>query len=401
MSNPLAVAAVTATLAQLMGRVIEDPTLSGAGVSIGPPDAVVRTSKDRQINLFLYGVGPNPAWRNADLPFRNGDGRGVGQPVLALDLHYLVTGYGHGDDELDAQHLLAHAMSLIQDNAVLTPDQIRAAQAAEPAIALSDLADQRDLVRLTPLPLSMEDLSKLWGMFPSTNYRLSVAFQASVVLVERRRPAVVAPPPRRATLTVLPFQAPSVDAVVPQVLAPGGRLAILGRHLRADTVEVDFGPHIAVPDVVTEGRVEAALPAGLLAGVNTVQVRQQLDMGTPPVPHPGFASNIVAFVLAPGVTTPDPVTVARGGVLTLAFVPPAARTQRVSALVGGTELVAVIPAGTGLVSSAGFRVPADTPIGDHLLRLRVDGAESALRVDDAPASPTFGHYVGPVVTVTA
>ena len=48
----------------------------------------------------------------------------------------------------------------------------------------SDLAEQVDLVRFTPLPLSLEELSKLWSTFFQAPYRLSVTYQASVVLLD-------------------------------------------------------------------------------------------------------------------------------------------------------------------------------------------------------------------------
>jgi hypothetical protein len=48
-----------------------------------------------------------------------------------------------------------------------------------------------------------------------------------------------------------------------------------------------------------------------------------------------------------------------------------------------------------------FRIPADFPTGSHLLRVQVDGAESALEVDEIVGSATFGQYVGPKIQVTA
>jgi hypothetical protein len=399
-SNPLAIAAVTATFSQILGRVIEEPTLSGATVSMGPPDAVSRASKDRQLNLFLYGISPNAAWRNMDLPFRGSNGDGVNQPVLTVDLHYLVTAYGQGDDEVDSEHLLARAMSLVHDNSILTPDQIRAAQVALPAVAQSDLANQTDLVRISPQALSLEEVSKLWGMFQTTNFRTSVAYEAAPVLIERSRPAKIATPVRIATLTVLPIRRPVIDTVTPQVAEPGQQVSISGRHLLADHVEARFGAFVRSPDQGSDTRVAVTLPAALPAGVNTVQIVQRVDLGSPPAPHRGFESNIIPFVLRPQLTTPSPSTVAQGSVLTLAFEPTVGPNQRLSALIGDQEILANRPSPPAPASSADFPIPSETPTGDHLLRVRVDGAESPLQVAEDPASPTFGQYVGPIVTVT-
>ena len=45
------------------------------------------------MNVYLYRVSPNPAWRNQDLPTR-ARGPIVDRPLTAIDLHYLLTFYG-------------------------------------------------------------------------------------------------------------------------------------------------------------------------------------------------------------------------------------------------------------------------------------------------------------------
>ncbi len=401
MSNPFAIAAVTATLGQLVGRVTEEPTLTGTGVSMRPLDRA-RTSADtgRQLNLFLYQITSNPGWREMDLPTRNSNGELVQRPVLSLNLHYLLTAYGQNDDDVDAHHLLAHAMILIHDQPILTRDQIRAALNAQPSVAQSDLADQVELVKLVPEVMNVEETSKLWSAF-MTNFRLSVAYQASVVLIERLTPTKIAQPVRAANLYVLPFRQPVIDAVSPQVAAPGGQLTIQGRNLKGDVVQVRFGPVTAAPGSLSDTLLTVTLPATLSAGVNTVQVSQDLNLGTPPAPHRGFDSNVAAFILAPQITSPSPMNTSRGGTLALTFNPPVARTQRVSLLVGDREII--LPArspGSVPVNTLNFPIPTDIPTGTNLVRLRVDGAESPLTVDTNPASATFNQYIAPVVTIT-
>jgi hypothetical protein len=402
MSNPLAIAAVTATFSQLLQQVIEEPTMAGATVTTGAPDMARADGTGRQLNLFLYQVTPSAALRNMDLPFRSGDGDLTGRPVLALGLHYLLTAYGQNDAELDAHHLLAQAMSLVHDQGVLGREQIRAAIGAEPAVAQSDLADQVELVKLCPQVLSVDEISRLWTMYQTTNYRLSVGYEASVVLIERVRPVRSPLPVRAANLYVVPFRRPVIEAVEPQIALPGQTLRVTGRNLAADTVHLRLGATLAAPSAVTGQRIDLPLPAGLPAGVTTVQVVHELHLGTPPAPHRGFESNLGAFVLAPRVTTSMPVTVARGHPLALAFKPPVGREQRVSILLGDQEVLAPARApGSDPVATLQFPIPSTFPAGTFLLRLRVDGAESRLQVGDDPASTTFGQYTGPKVTVTS
>lgn len=401
MSNPLAIAAVTATFAQLLGRVIEDSALSGATVTTVPPDVAETASTDRRLNLFLYQVTPDAAMRNEQLPVRRSDGRLRQPPIVALTLRYLVTAFGDNNDQLDAHHLLAHAMSLVNDEPVLSPAAIKAAIAAETRIAGSDLPDQVELVRLCPEPMSIDELSKFWGMFQDTHYRLSVAYDASVVLIERPHPTTSAPPVLRPDVHVLPLRRPLIDAVRPPIVAAGGTLSVAGRNLLADDVVVLVGGAPVTPDSLTDRLIGLTVPVDRKAGLMSVQVNHRLAIGQPPAPHRGFESNVAAFILAPRLTAPIPTSVARGAGLSLAFQPAVSRTQRLSALIGDREIV-IPPATVGdtPVTAMTFPAPADLPTGTFLLRLRVDGAESLLEVDLNPASPTFDQFVGPNITVT-
>ena len=129
MSSPLAIATVTAVLKDLLNDGLVNSDLSA---SVGTRHRVARcrptgsppaTQEPSQLNLFLYQVTPNPGWRNADLPSRDGGGARVTSPPLALDLHYLLTAYGA--DDLDAEILLGYAMQLLHERPVLTAALIR------------------------------------------------------------------------------------------------------------------------------------------------------------------------------------------------------------------------------------------------------------------------------------
>lgn len=401
MSNPLAVAAVTATFAQLLGRVTEEPTLSGASVTTDPPDRAVAAAASRRLNLFLYGVSPSGALRNMDLPVRRHDGKLVEAPTAALELRYLVTAFGQNDDELDGQHLLAYAMSLVNDEPVLTPAAIESAKTAESRIAGSDLADQVQLVRLCPESLSIDDLSKLWAMFQDTHYRLSVAYQASVVLIERRRAVTSAPPVHRSNVYVVPLRVPVIDSVSPVRVPPRGTLVITGRNLGAAFMEVHLAGAAVPTTTATDRRIELSVPHTLKPGMTAVRVLHPMAMGSPPTPHRGFESNVVAFVAVPAITTAMPLSVARGSSLSVDFEPSVTRPQRLSLLIGDRELtVPPEDIGSAPIASMSFPVPGDFPTGTFLVRLRVNDAESLLEVDDNPGSPTFDQFVGPKVKVT-
>ena len=189
MSNELAIAAVTATLHNLILNVSQNTGLSGASITTKPPDKA-RDEAINQINLFLYQVLPNAAWRNMDIPQRVKSGE-TSMPPLALNLYYMVTAYGDGDNDVFGHLLLGHAMRILYDNSVLGPDEIKTALASAPYNLggdNSELQNQVERVRITFQPLSVEEIFRLWSGF-LTQYRVSVAYEVAVVLIESKQTA--------------------------------------------------------------------------------------------------------------------------------------------------------------------------------------------------------------------
>jgi hypothetical protein len=172
MSNSLAIAAVTATVRSLLDRGLS-ADLPGTKVTVSPPDKARDNFSGHQVNLFLYHTMPNAAWRNTGLPAT------AGQPPLALNLYYLLSAYGQDEDEADpASHrLLGQAMRILHDHPVLDPADIRE------ALPGNDLHRQAERVCISLQPLALEELVKLWTCF-QTPYRVSVSYEASVVLID-------------------------------------------------------------------------------------------------------------------------------------------------------------------------------------------------------------------------
>ena len=87
MSNHLAIATVTTGLLRyLQGAVGAD--VGNATVTAVRPDGPNAGLPQVGVNIFLYQVTPNTAWRNHDLPTRRGDGSLTQRPQIALDLHF-------------------------------------------------------------------------------------------------------------------------------------------------------------------------------------------------------------------------------------------------------------------------------------------------------------------------
>jgi hypothetical protein len=427
MSNHLAIAAVTATLGSLLTKATS--VVTGAEVSNLRPGSTTPAMPTVGINLYLFQVTPNPSWRNVDLPARDSGGRPFQRPTAALDLHYLLSFLGD-ETQLEPQRLLGAAVATLHANPVLSREAIQrvidAAVAADPNAFLgrSDLTEQVDLVRLTPLGFSLDELSKLWSVFFQTPYMLSVAYVASVALVEEQITPQRGLPVRSRGLLVLPINQPVLERVIAQSgedqpILTGSAVILEGKRLKGDTTRVLFGETEVTPnpDNVTDTEISLTLPAGLKAGVLGAQVAHQLMLGDPAAEHRGTVSNVAAFVLHPQIKQPGGVyditfsnrAVATdgtlSGTLTIKLNPDVGKTQRVTLLLNEFQ-----PAGSPSVYS--FKAQPRTVDGDtvafsitgiqahtYLVRVQVDGAESALETDNNQASLTYQMYIAPTVAI--
>jgi len=427
-STALAIAGVSAVLRDLLinGLIDQDlvPALGDVTVTAIAPDRVRPADENgpSQLNVFLYRATPNTGWSNVGNPAFDARGTAIGNPPLALDLHYLITAFG--SEDYHSEILLGYAVQLLHEHPVLTRDAIRTALAPPSqapgggglpehlrVLSTTGLADQVEQIKIVPEILDVEAISKLWAAF-QTNYRPTAAYQVSVVLIERHRSTRQALPVTRRNLMARQLGRPVIESLDPQFLSAGGVLTVEGFGLRAVPIAIRFDEFTTAPDSVTDTRIEVTLPPGLLAGIRTVQVLHDLDFETPNEPHLGFQSNAAAFTLRPGITlgVPQNVTALGGGFfsadLDVTFNPEVGRDQRVTLVFNETPPPVGQPA-AGFSFAAPQRLPTDpdtqptltVPIdriraGTYLLRAQVGAAESELQVN-----MVTGEFIGPTVTI--
>lgn len=413
MSADLAIATATAALGQMLQEAV-GAVLPAAKVTKARPAAGGSGLPAVGVNVFLYQVGPNPTARSLDTPTRDAAGNTRLKPVTGVNLHYLLSFYG--DDLLmEPQRLLGVVISTLHSRPLLTRKLIRDT-IANPQLGFlagSALAEQAELVRLTPEPLTLDELSKLWSVFFQTPYSLSVAYQGSVVMVESDETPSPALPVRTRNLYVVPINRPRIERAVaaanPQAsIVTGSVLAITGDNLLGKTTVVRVGGVVIAPDKSEPSRIEltlpAALPTELRAGALGVIVEHPVDMGTPPVAHTGLSSNVAPLILHPRVTAPSVSSVSgtgtdpRNATVTAPVSPTVGARQRVELLLNETTDVAAKAYAFAAAERVADTDSLDIPVtavkaGTYLVRLQVDGAASPLDLD--PASPTFG----PTVTI--
>jgi len=420
MSNALAIASVTETLAQTLGAALPGSGVNGASVTKTRPDATDLPKVG--VNVFLYQVSPNAAWRNADLPTRSSDGSLLRRPQAALDLFYLLTFYGD-DTALEQQRLLGAVVRQLHAYPALSRQAVSAAISGVAVLAGSDLADQIDVVRFTPVNFSLEELSKLWSVFLKTDYVLSVAYAASVVLIQTDDlPPTGALPVLRPCLQAVPFSLAVINSVQPQTLGLSSppataQLTLTGQNLEAADVVAFLTPGISqpIPGVLlssnpTQGQLVVQLPAGLRPGVNGVTLTRYASLGSPPNSSQRVIaqSNSVAFVVQPMILS---LTFSAPQTITVAVFPAVGSSQKVSLVLNQLD---ASPPGLPLafeldglpdatkpdtfdfntsVTPIGATEPLAVPPGAYLARVRVDTAESPLETGPA------GGFTGPIVTV--
>jgi hypothetical protein len=392
MSNALAVAATTATLRNLLLTQLPllDGDLSDIEVTTQPPDLARKGISKAQLNVFLYQTVLNGGWRNLDLPRQVRPGEG-GAPPLALNLHYLITAYGRGETDNDAisHRVLGGAMSTLHDHAVLMPSEIGL------ALPGNDLGEQFERVKVTPLVMGVEEMSKLWMMF-QTQYRISAAYEVTVLLIDSRA-AVIAPLP---VLTRGPADqgpvartgpAPTLNELRYSHSQPAARLGesvtITGDQLTAvDAVARFTSSRLPTPvelAPVTGPRAELTVsllsqtedPAALsrwAPGYYTVALAVRASGS------PALISNELVFALAPRITV-TPRAAAPGAVnLTVTCSPRIVARQRALLLFGDRQAEPAsisTPADDTQPTTLTFTLPA-VEAGTYLVRLRVDGVDS-------------------------
>src|ERR1700704_100156 len=101
MSDSAAIGKVTAALQNLLQRQLST-LYPGTLVTLLAPNQVQESGTQKQVNLFLYRVETNPGLRNAEHP-------SLAQSPLALDIYYLLTIYGTGDNQNPWNHRLLGA----------------------------------------------------------------------------------------------------------------------------------------------------------------------------------------------------------------------------------------------------------------------------------------------------
>lgn len=396
MSTEHAIVTVTRTLRQILEK--EVPQKMGVASDVVQPLQVTTLSphkvrdvhkSDNVLNLYLYRTEVSAAWRNQPLPSAGPSST----PPLALNLEYLVCAYGEGDREDIAHFYLGAAMRVMHDCTVVPRAKMAAEVEGKGLVHL-----QIENIRIAPRAFSVEEISKLWSVL-GTQYRISAAYIATVLLIDSHTKTSSGPPVLRQGAddrgpVAMSTPRPSLSGATPankafRAVRLGEDLFLDGESLDGATVQAVFRhPLLAAPiqrnvTPVSSERVKVTIPAAAPAsgvpkkwpiGVWTVS----LVIAKPNQPQ--WTTNEVPFALAPTIaispkTNNTPNTLFT---LTIESTQQIRAEQSVLVLFGDQQLPPSVPpttaAGTDAPTVVTVKVKGD--VGLHRVRLRVDGIDS-------------------------
>ena len=169
---------VTQALRQRLIEALSEANLQNSGdVFVGPLDDP--QAQGSSLILFLYRIAPNPHLRNEEHRVVNP----APPPAvitydnsLPLTLHYLIT---TGTRPVTEQDPLLNVLGYAIRDLNTDPDLVG------PGL-------DHEAVRVSLEPVSTDEMSRVWTLFPTANYRTSVAYVATPVWIDPKDPPVTA-----------------------------------------------------------------------------------------------------------------------------------------------------------------------------------------------------------------
>jgi hypothetical protein len=363
-------------------------------ITFAPPGVAVDSVGGDRLNLYLYQISESAHLKNQDIPHRGAGA--AGRPPLSLLLYYLMTAYpadeADGEADLKAQIILADAMTVMHDYAMIPPTLHVDGDPDLDPILDQNLLKEFERIKIRLHPMGLEEFSKIWTGLPQASFRRSVVYEVSVVQIESRLPRrypqrVKGPPTHGPRVYALPLNRPRIEAVrviraqdaqktewpYPYVRT-GDTLVLTGENL--------FQPHMRVQMDETDLEIESAasrrlackVPAAdeLRPGPRPVTIVVDVPMGDPATPHPGFKSNTAVVALVPGITGIETDPAAQACTVTGSHLYYA--DLDCMTLVGDTQIPAALYQDPKQDVFT-IQLP-DLPGGPYPLRVRVNGMEN-------------------------
>ncbi len=141
-------------------------------ITFDSPGEIESTTAPR-LSVFLYHIAENSYLRNTEPESVNITQ--IQYPPITLDLYYIFTPYAQNRDT--ALIILEGLVQTLYDHSVFKGDILQGNLAA----------NGNDKIRITPNNLSLDELNKLWSIFPNKSFKLSVSYMFTPVKIPSGR----------------------------------------------------------------------------------------------------------------------------------------------------------------------------------------------------------------------
>jgi hypothetical protein len=435
-----AIAAVSRTLRTLL----LDRMVTGAAVTLAPPDQTIEGFDGARVNLYLFQVIENASLKNTDSPGL-GHPASYGRPPLSLNLRYMLTSYSSSEtqteSDISAQEILGDAMRVLHfyGNRI---DELTLINLAPPAlnepVLDAALQNEHERAKIVLHPVSIEDITKVWSALSEENFRRTVIYEVTVVQIESTDPRRAGPPveERRvfASLRKRPtirrvFVTPAAGLPETEVrVAIGEEITIIAENTATDLLFVQFASlapmrvpsapdgriRVQVPDDVLrvdfDPVTDIAIPVGqrLQPGVLEIRLIGEVNVeGVAGSTGPGvrieeprrFTSNVALMQLVPRITSVVPASGTSATILRVAGTRLWHASAREAQVVIGDAAVAIRPPAVAGAWADPTPTAVEVPVADadlsnlaptdppYRVAVMVDGARSR--------ETTFGFRQGP------
>lgn len=149
------------------------PELSNEEAIVFDSPGEMDASTTPKLSVFLYLISENAFLRNTEPTARDLDQ--LRYPPVCLDLHYIFTPYAQTKEtELI---ILESIIQVLNDAPVFTGSML---QGNLPTSG-------NDNIRITPRALTIDEINKLWSVFPNKAYKLSLTYVMTPVLIQSEK----------------------------------------------------------------------------------------------------------------------------------------------------------------------------------------------------------------------
>lgn len=156
------------TLKILLKENISELSDEGSILFDSPAD-IVQPVTSAKLSIFLYQIAGNSHLRNAE-PETIGTNQ-MEYPPLAVDLFYIFTPYAQNRETEFI--ILEKIMQIFHNNSVLKEQMLQG----------SLNASGNNEIRVVLNALTLEELNKLWGMFPNKAFKLPLSYMLTPVKI--------------------------------------------------------------------------------------------------------------------------------------------------------------------------------------------------------------------------